>query len=511
MAMPPPGTAHHGMLPPGVMPPHPMGLNPPLMMNPTLPGMMGHSPSQPGMMGQPPQPGMGILPSPHGRDFFDNGDFPSLGNNVQNVDTISNFISRESVPTVNEETKEDIVTRMAIPSAEAPQSTIFNNANPSTPPIAAHEIAVKFMPSRDLCYIVHSMLRPLQSLDTYNDDYYHWSVVNRKSPGLSMMQGGAGGGNNTNGGMAQPTPVWKEVKVITKEQDDKFLEAVKARAKDFAREKKSLGQLVKTNVKRPKALLTTPVLNKDSVQENSQDATRASDSKYESEQRRSRIHLWKARVSVDRGYTAFLSLIELRRLIQAHAGAPRVTNELMVDVKTNVDRMHSSLGVVIKVEAPKGNKKIEIDKGVLGSTLSLPKGRVLCARVIEDGILPHPSACGILPEALGCIFSWPLPAAGAAAVEGEDRLLHALTGLVLTPQPSIDPLILYRCLDMAVLVAARDSKNDLATITGSRMRMKLLYSILSVGKNVCADSPMSEGWAEKEKMLMEMLASAQRK
>mmetsp|Transcript_17393 Transcript_17393/g.37566 ORF Transcript_17393/g.37566 Transcript_17393/m.37566 type:complete len:711 (+) Transcript_17393:43-2175(+) len=441
----------------------------------------------------PPQLSVGF-PSPHGmvqehevaKQLFDTEEFPALGVRTELQEGEKNQEWKECV-TAKEES---IFSCTTITSDTGP---IFNNANPGTAPVDAHHLSAKLMPSKDVCFIVNLMLRPLQSLDIYNDDYYHWSVVNRESPILSRVKG-TGPVNNTF--VAQPTPVRKGVKVTAKEQEDKFHAAVKARAKNFAQEKKSLGQLVKTNVKRPKALLNTPVLKRATAEENLPDLSQT-DTKYESEQQTSRINLWKARVSIDRGYAAFLSLVELRRLIQAHVGAPQLIDELMVDVKTNVDLLHSSLGVTIQLD-PKGSKKIEIERWTLASTLSLPKGRVLCARVIEEGILPHLSACNILPAALSCIFSWSYP-----ATEGEDRLLHALTGLILTPQPSIDPLILYRCLDMSILVA--DNKEDLSSITCSHMRTKLLHAILSTGKDVCASSLMGEAWSQKEKLFLDTL------
>jgi hypothetical protein len=47
-------------------------------------------------------------------------------------------------------------------------------------------------------------------------------------------------------------------------------------------------------------------------------------------------------LTIDRGYTALLRLIELRRLIQTNAGAPGLIGDLMVDVKTNVNLLHMS-------------------------------------------------------------------------------------------------------------------------------------------------------------------------
>merc|ERR1719287_247998 len=162
-------------------------------------------------------------------------------------------------------------------------------------------------------------------------------------------------------------PVSNEVKSIAQRSEDKFQDAVKNRARVFAEEKKSLGQMVRTNVKRPKALLTTPVLHKDESAEEEHDAEAgagAGDAKYESEVRRNRISVWKARVAIDRGYGAFLSLIELRRLIQANGGSsPQLINDLMGDVKTNVDRLHSSLGIAVRSTREAGGKKeIEVDR-----------------------------------------------------------------------------------------------------------------------------------------------------
>ena len=384
---------------------------------------------------------------------------------------------------------------------------IFNNADPSARSIPAKSVATSLMPQRDVCYIIHSMLRPLQSLDTYNDDYYHWSFVDRKSRNLLLLGGGRADLDRISGGLAQPNPVWKEVKVMAKERETKFRSAVETRAKEFAQEKQSLGRMVKANVNRPKALLNVPV--RTTVEDESgevsvgDNVSNEADKDYALEQRRNRVQLWKARVSIDKGYSAFLSLTELRRLIQANASQPQLVNELMGDVKSNVDLLHASLGVNVRVH-PDGSRKMIIDEARLSSTLSLPKGRSLCARVIEGGILPHQSACEILPVAWHAIASKEKTSASASD-DGEDRLLRALTGLVLTVQPSVDPSILCRCLDATIAIGA-----DLSKITSSRVRMELLHSILSRGKVVCAeDSDLDGVWKEKEMAFMQTLASSQ--
>ena len=299
-----------------------------------------------------------------------------------------------------------------------------------------------------------------------------------------------------------PNPVWKEVKVEAKEREIKYRESMEARSKEFAEEKKSLGRLVKSNVNRPKALLVTPALKKEDIEDGSATEEEKVESDYESERKRSRIQSWKARVAIDKGYTAFLTLTELRRLIQANAGATQLIHELTGDVKVNVSLMYASFGVVVTNDE-KGNRKIEINQPRFESTLSMSKGRILFARVIEGGILPHQSACELLPVAMGCIFQTALPAA-----EGEDRLLRALMGLVITVQPSVEPEILARCLDVAIVVGKEDKVSSdgikMPNITGSRVRMELLHAILSRGKALCGDNVR---WVAKEKEFTALLTS----
>ncbi|KAL3789214.1 hypothetical protein HJC23_002799 [Cyclotella cryptica] len=487
------------MLPPAphAMPPHPM-MSPPPMMPPVLMPPMGPGMPPPPIFHRPPLPG--VPPHYNGphrhagppattskgtNQLFRNRDFPALGAAPQEIEEDSESKERDA--------EEATGTSSVLPSSVRAH-IIFNNPDPAAPPINAQLVESSLMPSRDICYIVNSMMRPLQSLDAYNDDYYHWSFVDRKSRNLLML-----GGITPDATIAKalPNPVWKEVKEMAKEREIKFRESLEMRSKEFAEEKKSLGRLVKSNVNRPKALLNTAAMHKEDskkILDGTGDESKA-ESDYESEQKRLRVQLWKARVAIDKGYTAFLSLTELRRLIQANAGATQLINDLTGDVKSNVNLMHASFGITIKVDSD-GSRKIEVEKSRLGCTLSMPKGRILCARVIEGGILPHQSACEILPATLSCIFSTSLPAA-----DGEDRLLRALTGLVLTVQPSVDPSILCRCLDVTIVIGGT---KDVEKITGSRTRMELMHAILSRGKAVCGED-RSLGWGDKEKQFIALL------
>jgi hypothetical protein len=208
----------------------------------------------------------------------------------------------------------------------------------------------------------------------------------------------------------------------------------------------------------------------------------------------------------------------------------------MLDVKTNVDVLHMSLGLLVTIDSTAGLKTITVNEVTLASTLSLSKGRVLCARAIEDGILPHASACQLLPVALSCILSSSSSSSStmaATAVDGEDRLLLALTSLIVLTNPVLDPGIFCRCMDVPIALLAGEpitaatkenndttnttsmmmmkKKRDISMIACTRTRVNLLHALLSMGKDVCAKSSYSEEWLQREEIFGSILAAESQK
>ena len=447
MAAPPggPPPPQGGPPPPQMMPPPQGGPVPPQMMPPMPPPGAGPPPMLPPMMGMGHPPGAGLPPG---------------------------------VPPRR-------------PGGE-PGRFYFNNPDPRAPPVSLHAVATRSMPVRDLGYAVHSMIRPLQSLDAYSDDYYHLSLLNLAMgyavPGLAAA------------------PVGKDVKAMAREMEAKFREGAAARAKTFAEEKKSLGTTVRSNVNRPKALLNTKSFTR---ADDGKEDEEAAPGDYEAEQKRLRVALWRARVAVDRGYSSYLSLIELRRLIGASGGDARLMTDLMPDVRANVDRIHRSLGLSVSV-GDDGRKAIAVDGDGLRTCLSLPKGRVLAARVVEGGILPHPSACVLLSPAVREVYSSPPDGGDAASASGDgrDRLLGALLLLVVAPSPAVEPAVLGDCLRGIADVGEADGGGT-GLLTGSQMRMRFLHALLSTGKERMGEG--SEGrkaFLEDETRIMRILAAA---
>lgn len=402
---------------------------------------------------------------------------------------------------------------------------LFCNPTPSAPPINANNVQSYFMTPRDLCYVVHSMMRPLISLDAYNDDFYRWSYDDRRNRNLLVLGGSTPQGNNL------PNPVWKETKEKAQAIEDKYRGNVEKRAEKWSTKQQTLGKTVKVNVKRPKALLaTTGALTTATAA----GGAGADDDEREdrSEEDRQRVSMWSARLAIDRGYVAYLDLLETRRLLQTSAGLEASVAErraeLTRDVEANVAKLHGSLGVTVSTTSTGGGdggggeaaaqRTIEVDSAVLARTLGMPKGRMLLSRVLDDGVLPHSSACRVLPKALGVILSTAVPA--GAPPRGEDRLVRSLTGLVQTSQPSlapedlIDSLVEFGSVYQSELQAKGTSPGDtvrnmLGTSGGQRARMELLHAILSRGGMVCGGSgpDVAGAWKAKEAEFMTILSA----
>jgi len=398
---------------------------------------------------------------------------------------------------------------------------LFNNPTPNAPPISANHVRSYFFTPRDLCYVVHSMMRPLITLDAYNDDYYRWGYDDRRARNLLSLGGNTPTGNNT-----LPNPVWKETKAKAQHIEDKYRGNVEKRADKWSTKQQTLGRTVKVNVKRPKALLATTgaALTMGATNDNDEQREDRSD------EDRARISLWSARMAIDRGYRAYLDLLETRRLLQTRGGGLETESEadrraeLTRDVEGNVAALHGSLGITVAVSSSGGDggggeRTIEVDSAVLSRTLNMSKGRLLLSRVLDDGVLPHSSARRVLSPALGAILSTTTAGAAGTSPSGEDRLVRSLTGLVQTAQPSLAPQDLVDCLaefgrvyqsQLASSQVGSAGDTVRAMLGGQRVRMELLHAVLSRGNVVCAGgagADVAAAWKAGEAEFMTILSA----
>ena len=448
------------------------------------------------------------------KKVFKKMDFPALGANASEIE--KERIEEETIEKANQAKKAKAKAaappnnrRGPNPSHEHVIRYTFHNPSPTATPVPATAIKCTSMTSRDLCYVLHSMLRPILSfasvLDAYNADYYRWSYDDRKSRNLLFL-----GGNAPSSGNNLPNPVWKETKVKAQKMEDKFRDSVEKRADAWTKDKQTLGRVVKVNVKRPRALLSTTALTTNVESKVDLDAPET-----DTEEDRQRAILWAARVAIDKGFQAYLSLVELRRLLQSRPGdalngEESVINrreQLLKDVQENVDKLHGAFGL----KKIGDSADIECDDKILGRTLTLPKGRMLLSRVIDEGILPHPSACKVLPNAIKVVFvSASTADLSIAPPAGEDRLLRSLTGLVKTTQPSVDPNNLLSCLNSTINaenIINGEKRSMKSVLSSKRTLTELLFAVFSRGGEVCVGGFLAE-WKDKESKFLAILSSS---
>jgi len=388
----------------------------------------------------------------------------------------------------------------------------FFDPSPHAPPIHATSIPSSSMTARDLCYVLHSMMRPILTfssvLDAYNADYYRWSHEDRKSRNLRFL---GGMGNNIRN---LPKPVWKETKVKARKMEEMFIESVEKRASDWSKDEGVLGKIVKTNVKKPRALLATSVLSL------SRKGGKAMSQDQYSEKDQQRANLWKARAVIDQGCLAFLNLIELRRLLQSHQGG-NVTEsgvkegklkDLLEDVEENVSKLQVAFGVSnFSTKENSIIKDIEINYDNFCRALSLPKGCVLLSRVIDEGIFPHPSACHVLPSYIRFILQKSLSKPDCTSLPlAENRLLMSFLGLIRTVQPSLHPRNVLDCLSVAIDAGRREDMKEgkmKIILEGNRTLMEILHAILSRGNEICPyESGFGKEWKTREAEFMSLLS-----
>ncbi len=510
----PPGAMHPGAMPPGAMPPpHVM-----MMMQQQM-QMQQHAQVQQMHVQQQQlkekeeqeklRKEVANKKAEENNQVFKKTDFPTLGADAEQIE-------KERKEEEKKELERKKAAKNAAETSPARQGRqhlpvairyTFQNPSPTAPPVPATSLKCTSMTPRDLCYVLHSMLRPILSfasvLDAYNADYYRWSYDDRKSRNLLFLGGTApSSGNNL------PNPVWKETKIKAQEMEEQFRETVEKRADAWTKNKQTLGRVVKVNVKRPRALLSTTALT------TTVESKVNTDGDAETEEDRQRTILWAARLAIDKGFQSYLNLVELRRLLQSRPGdalngEESVINrreELLKDVQENVDKLHGAFGLK-KV----GDSDIECDDKILGRTLTLPKGRMLLSRVIDEGILPHPSACTVLPSAIKVVFASASTAdLSGAPPAGEDRLLRSLTGLVKTTSPSVDPNNLLSCLNSTINaedVINSEKRSMKSVLSSKRTLTELLFAVFSRGGEVCVGGFLAE-WKDKESKFLTILSAS---
>ena len=234
-----------------------------------------------------------------------------------------------------------------------PPIRAFCNPHPAASPVPCSALETKYMNSRDIAYVIHSILRPVFAAGVSEDDYY-----------IQVLRRISGQKTNPANNPTKPRDMDKEM--TSREQ----------KTKEWANEKTTLGHVAKTNVTRPRALIATTVTASE------QDST----------DQKQRASLWKARIYCDQAYQAYQSVVDIWRSAPPGAVPP--------EVQAHLKKLMKCMGITVH-----DNSVYKADPEGLKMLVKLAKGRTLFSRVLEQALLPPNAVQAILPVALSVMTS----------------------------------------------------------------------------------------------------------
>lgn len=345
------------------------------------------------------------------------------------------------------------------------------------------------MKSRDITYIVHSILKPVL-MAGFSEHDYDIQLLHRQSGGRP----------------AGPRPLMMKRKTQNGEGDDdaattdviqQEMESREKKSKEWSTKNTTLGHVAKANVARPRALIASPALS----QANQDKSESASEQKQ-------RARLWKARIYCDQAYQAYLAVVD----VWAKAAPGSVPRE----VHAPLIRLMKCLGIAPVSSSSSeesntpGGGDFQVDPEVLQLFLKLSKGRILFARVLEQALLPPSAVQAVLPATLDTLYKTPLPnndknQDSANVYVGDltdDRCFRALTVVVQT-LPALSGDSILKCAEMM--------KSNSEAALSSTCRMECLHALLQrgsglAGSNDPAGGGYQEKWKEQENNFMAILS-----
>lgn len=322
------------------------------------------------------------------------------------------------------------------------QQYLYCTVHPDAPTIPATALESTMMTSRDLAYVLHAMLKPVLLMGASPSDY-----------DIQLLQRRAG--QQTPGKKANHVHIEKELKA----RSEKTIQ--------FMKEKNTLGHITKTDVMRPRALLSVS-------------AKKMAD---DSESHESRASLWKARVYIDQGQQAATALRQIWQSSPPGTVPKQVQHHLM--------KLFKVLGLSFKDDV----YTMEPDKDSLAVILKLSKGKIFIARLLDQALLPPNAVQVLVPAILSHVLA---PSHTNTTITGEpdaDARLFNAVAHVLTRLPQWQPESLVKCLEAA------NSKQALM----SQPRMECLHVLLRRG-NAIQEEEFVPKWKEAEAELMKLLS-----
>ena len=200
----------------------------------------------------------------------------------------------------------------------------------------------QMMTMSDMRFVLTKIIQPLESPDPYADDFYYIQL-NLKRNAVAHEKIRKGEINTPLPTFVAPLPTWKDTKYRIKNQILESQKNLEDRTREWEEKEKVLGHQVRSNIARPRELLSLSSLNDTTMTGNDvEGAGSADDFKTMFGTR-----LWTMRRAVQRGNEALHTVQELEHLLRT----PLIWNnmearrEVLAEIDEAVELLSQAIGI----------------------------------------------------------------------------------------------------------------------------------------------------------------------
>jgi hypothetical protein len=397
----------------------------------------------------------------------------------------------------------------------------------------------KFMSPSDVRYVVGRALQPLESHDPFADDFYNIQLKLKKN--ATQKEAALKQGLNPPAAVSVPLPTWRETKERIKLTMTLARRGFEERVKDWETTEGVLGHRIRTEVTKPRALLTLPS-PEDLLRDFNDEEDEVTGETILFDKAPFASRLWATRRAVQQGYEALFTVQELQLLATSPSVAayPQAVDEIKREVEIALTLLAQSLG--IRAQNTLGNlgtptqqsqqqNNFSLDGRHVSALLQKLIGRKLLIRGLK--LLSHAHRWALIPIILARVL---LPSSSTAstrsaqdeAIQVERKLLLTIGDylqhcyrqhqqLLLQIAPGTQHLYsrellsnLRQCLKN-VMITQMDRRDMLReALLAEKVRAEILYLIVQVGDGMAqggVEQVGMEEWVQTREAFMSLLDS----
>lgn len=399
----------------------------------------------------------------------------------------------------------------------------------------------KFMSPSDVRFVVGRALQQLESHDPFADDFYNIQLKLKRN--ATQKENALKQGLNPPAPVSVPLPAWRETKERIKLTMTMARRGFEERVKDWETTEGVLGHRIRTEVTKPRALLTLPS-PEDLLRDFNDEEDEVTGETILFDKAPFASRLWATRRAVQQGYEALYAVQELQLLAASPSVAayPQAVEEIKREVDSALTLLSQSLGIRSQnnlgipthpqqQQQQQGGDNFSLDGRHVSALLQTLIGRKLLIRGLK--FLSHAHRWALIPIILARVL---LPATGKSgtllvseeAIQVERKLLVTIGDylqhcyrqhqqLLLQIAPGTQHLYsrellgnLRQCLKN-VMITQMDRREMLReALLAEKVRAEILYLIVQVGDGMAqggVEQVGMEEWVQTREAFMSLLDS----